>query len=160
MRKKLITLIIGTRPEAIKLAPLIKNFQKSNIFNTRIVLTGQHQEMVYQVLSLFKIKEDKNLEIMSKEQTLESITSLIINKMREEFLNYTPELVVVQGDTSSAFVAALSAFYQKIPVAHVEAGLRTNNNLDPYPEEINRRLISQIASLHFAPTKNAQNNTR
>ena len=150
---KLITVIIGTRPEAIKLGPLALSLKKSKTFQLRVILTGQHLEMVYQVLNLFQIKENDNLNIMKKNQSLEEITSLVIKGLKKELLKHPPNLVIVQGDTSSAFAAALSAFYLKIPIAHVEAGLRTNNIQDPFPEEMNGRLISQLASLHLHQQK-------
>ena len=149
----LITIILGTRPEAIKLAPVILAFKNSKVVKVRLVITGQHKEMVNQVLEIFKIKPDRNLEIMTHNQTLTSITSKVLNKLKDEFNKFPPKIVIVQGDTSTAFAAGLAAFYSKIPVAHVEAGLRTNKLLDPFPEEVNRRLISQFSTLHFAPTK-------
>ncbi len=154
----LITIILGTRPEAIKLAPVILAFKNSKVVQVRLVITGQHKEMVNQVLELFKIKPDRNLEIMTPNQTLNSITSKVLNKLKDEFEKFPPKIVMVQGDTSTAFAAGLAAFYAKIPVAHVEAGLRTNKLLDPFPEEVNRRLISQFSTLHFAPTKASYNN--
>lgn len=151
--KSLITFIVGTRPEAIKLAPVIKQFQTSDKLKVRVLLTGQHTEMVFQVMQLFDIKPSKNLNLMKKNQSLTYITESILKGIQSEFKEYRPKILVVQGDTTSAFAAALAAFYEKIPIAHVEAGLRSGNKFDPYPEEANRRLISQIASLHFAPTE-------
>ena len=156
----LITIILGTRPEAIKLAPVILKFSSSKDFNLRIVCTGQHKEMIYQILKLFKIKPDKDLKIMSEKQSLTYITCETIIGLEEEFDKYCPDLIIVQGDTSTAFSAALSAFYRKIPVAHIEAGLRTSNKINPFPEELNRRMITQIADLHFAPTKLASDNLK
>ena len=156
--KKLITFIIGTRPEAIKLAPVIKIFKESNKFRIRVLLSGQHSEMVSQVMSLFDVKYDKNLRLMKNDQSINYITQRVLDGLRYEFLENRPDLIFVQGDTTTAFAAALSAFYEMISVAHVEAGLRTGKLLDPYPEEANRRLISQIASLHFAPTNLAKKN--
>lgn len=153
-----VVIIIGTRPEAIKLAPLIIEFKKNNRFNLRVILTGQHKEMVSQVMNIFKLNYDVDLSVMKKNQTLSYLTSEIINKLELELKNFSPKLLIVQGDTTSAMAATIAAFYQKIPVGHVEAGLRTNNIYNPYPEEINRRLISQIAALHFAPTDNALRN--
>ena len=155
---KLISFIIGTRPEAIKLAPLIFAFQDCPLFKTRIILTGQHREMVKQIMDKFSLKADSNLSLMTEKQSLSRITSKIIENLEPEFNRYRPELVFVQGDTSSAFSAALLAFYKKIRLAHLEAGLRTNELFDPFPEEANRRLISQITSLHFAPTQRAFDN--
>ena len=156
----LISIILGTRPEAIKLAPVILKFSESKYFDVRIISTGQHKEMVYQILELFKIKTDLDLNLMSEKQSLTHITVETINGLERDFEKYYPDLVIIQGDTSTAFSAALAAFYRKIPVAHIEAGLRTSNKMNPYPEELNRRMISQIADLHFAPTKNASNNLK
>ena len=158
MSQKRVTLVIGTRPEAIKLAPLIKRFQDSELINTRVVLTGQHSELVNDVVKLFSINIDLDLKLMKINQSLEEITCGVINGLRNEFKQYPPNIVIVQGDTSSAFAAALASFYQKIPVAHIEAGLRTDNLLNPFPEEANRRLVSQIATLHYAPTKKSKDN--
>ena len=155
-----ITIVLGTRPEAIKLAPIILCLKKINSIECRVVLTGQHREMVKQVMEIFKIQADNNLEIMQKEQTLGEITSKVLNGLSEEFAKFRPSLILVQGDTSTAFASALAGFYNKIPVAHVEAGLRSNNKLDPFPEEVNRILISQLADLHFCPTESACSNLR
>jgi UDP-N-acetylglucosamine 2-epimerase (non-hydrolysing) len=153
-----ICIILGTRPEAIKLAPVIQVFQRSPSFETQVILTGQHREMVEQVMQLFDLKADRDLEIMLPKQSLSDITCRSLRGLEALFQNILPNLVLVQGDTTTAFAAALAAFYQKIPVGHVEAGLRTDNLFDPYPEEANRRLISQISQLHFAPTKLAVEN--
>ena len=154
----LVTILVGTRPEAIKLAPVISCFNKSTLINTRLVLTGQHKEMVEQVMKLFKIEADKDLNIMRQDQTLAEITTNCIKGCCEEFENFRPDLVLVQGDTTSAFAACLSAFYKKLKIGYVESGLRTNDLMFPYPEEANRRMISQLSSLHFAPTNFAKNN--
>ena len=154
----LVTLIVGTRPELIKLAPLIKAFKNSKDFKTRLILTGQHKEMVLNLIKIFQLEEDLNLDIHIKGQTLSYITSAIINGLKKEFSLNKPQLVLIQGDTTTAFASALAAFYEKIPIGHIEAGLRTNNLMDPFPEEANRRLISQITTLHFAPTHNAKKN--
>ena len=145
----LVTVIIGTRPEAIKLAPVIKAFQSNNFFKVRVVLTGQHKELVDEVLDVFNIKYDLNIDLMSSKQSLNYITLKTLEGLEEEFDKFMPDLVIVQGDTSSAFAASLAAFYKKIPIAHLEAGLRTNNLYNPYPEEANRRLISQLSSLNL-----------
>ena len=158
IEKKRVTFILGTRPEAIKMAPIIKIFNKDINIYTRVVNTGQHFELISQVLNLFSIKEDLNLSVMKKNQTLSYFTSEILNGLQREFINYRPDLVLVQGDTTSSFSGALAAFYEKIPIGHIEAGLRTNNIFDPYPEEVNRRLISQLASLNFAPTEKSKKN--
>jgi UDP-N-acetylglucosamine 2-epimerase (non-hydrolysing) len=147
-----VCITLGTRPEAIKLAPVIRAFQASSKFTTQVILTGQHREMVAQVMDIFGLKADRDLEIMQPKQTLTDITQRSLKGLEELFQELKPQLAIVQGDTTTAFAAALAAFYQQIPIGHVEAGLRTDNLLDPYPEEANRRLISQIAQLHFAPT--------
>ena len=147
-----ICIILGTRPEAIKLAPVIQQFRQSSIFDTQVVLTGQHREMVDQVMTLFDLSADHDLAIMQHKQTLTDITQRTLKGLESLFQQLKPQLVLVQGDTTTAFAAALAAFYQQIPVGHVEAGLRTDNIYNPYPEEANRRLISQITQLHFAPT--------
>jgi len=154
----LVTIILGTRPEAIKLAPLIIAFNKSEKFKIRVILTGQHIDLVAPVMKIFDIKYDLNLKLMKHNQTLSFLTISIINALEEEFKKYRPSLVVVQGDTTTAFAAALASFYEKVPVAHVEAGLRTNDIMSPYPEEANRRLISQLSTIHFAPTELSKKN--
>jgi UDP-N-acetylglucosamine 2-epimerase (non-hydrolysing) len=153
-----ICFTLGTRPEAIKLAPVIKAFQASSIFTTQVILTGQHREMVAQVMDIFGLTADRDLDIMQHNQTLTDITRRSLEGLEKLFKEIKPDLVIVQGDTTTAFAAALAAFYQQIPVGHVEAGLRTDNLFNPYPEEANRRLISQIAQLHFAPTDLAAQN--
>ncbi|MFM7170571.1 MAG: non-hydrolyzing UDP-N-acetylglucosamine 2-epimerase [Cyanobium sp.] len=156
----LVTIVLGTRPEAIKLAPVILAFLRAEDFRTRVVLTGQHREMVNQVMDLFGLKADHDLALMAPQQTLTHVTCAALQGLREEFLSHRPNLVLVQGDTTTAFASALAAFYEQIPVGHVEAGLRTDNLLDPFPEEANRRLISQIAQLHFAPTERSAANLK
>ena len=153
-----VTIVLGTRPEAIKLAPVIRTFQACEALRTRVVLTGQHREMVTQVMDLFGLKADRDLDLMAPRQTLTHVTCAALNGLRDDFQAYPPQLGLVQGDTTTAFAAGLAAFYEQIPVGHVEAGLRTDNLLDPFPKEANRRLISQIASLHFAPTPKAELN--
>lgn len=153
-----ICIILGTRPEAIKLAPAIQVFRRSPKFETQVILTGQHREMVEQVMQLFELKADQNLDIMQPQQSLTDITCRSLRGLETVFQQNQPDLVLVQGDTTTAFAAALAAFYQKIPVGHVEAGLRTNELLNPYPEEANRRLISQLTQLNFAPTTLAAEN--
>ncbi|MGL5872953.1 MAG: non-hydrolyzing UDP-N-acetylglucosamine 2-epimerase [Xenococcaceae cyanobacterium] len=155
-----ICITLGTRPEAIKLAPVIQKFRRSPIFKIYVVLTGQHQEMVEQVMQLFDLSADRDLAIMQPKQTLTEITCRSLQGLESIFQEIKPQLVVVQGDTTTAFAAALAAFYQKIPIAHVEAGLRTNDIYNPYPEEVNRRLISQLTQLHFAPTTLAVENLK
>ncbi|QNJ26970.1 UDP-N-acetylglucosamine 2-epimerase [Synechococcus sp. SYN20] len=153
-----VTIVLGTRPEAIKLAPVIQEFRACKSLETRVVLTGQHREMVSQVMDLFGLSADLDLNLMTPRQTLTHVTCAALQGLRDDFQAFPPNLVLVQGDTTTAFAAALSAFYEQIPVGHVEAGLRTDNLLDPFPEEANRRLISQIAHLHFAPTKQSEAN--
>lgn len=147
-----VSIVLGTRPEAIKLAPVIQAFQAAPDVHTRVVLTGQHREMVAQVMELFGLTADRDLALMAPKQTLTHVTCAALQGLKQEFEQHRPDLVLVQGDTTTAFASALAAFYEQIPVGHVEAGLRTDNLLDPFPEEANRRLISQLALLHFAPT--------
>ncbi len=147
-----VSIVLGTRPEAIKLAPVIKEFKACDEINTRVLLTGQHKEMVSQVMDLFGLEEDQDLNLMRPSQTLTHLTCGVLEGLQKDFELYPPALVLVQGDTTTAFAAALAAFYKQIPVGHVEAGLRTKNLLEPFPEEANRRLVSQLAQLHFAPT--------
>jgi UDP-N-acetylglucosamine 2-epimerase (non-hydrolysing) len=155
-----ISIIVGTRPEAIKMAPVIQAFRRSALFNTQVVLTGQHREMVDQVMQLFAIKPDHDLAIMQPKQTLTDITCWALRGLETLFQELKPAMVLVQGDTTTAFAAGLAAFYQKIPLGHVEAGLRTTDIFNPFPEEANRRLVSQIAQLHFAPTELSAQNVR
>ncbi|MDJ1182715.1 non-hydrolyzing UDP-N-acetylglucosamine 2-epimerase [Roseofilum casamattae] len=153
-----IGIVVGTRPEAIKLAPVIEKFRTAENFQTYAILTGQHQEMVAQVMNLFHLNADRNLQIMQPKQTLTDITYRSLQGLEALYRELELDWAIVQGDTTTAFAATLAAFYQKIPVAHVEAGLRTDNLWNPYPEEANRRLISQLATLHFAPTALAVEN--
>lgn len=151
--------VFGTRPEAIKMAPLIKEFQKySDIFEVKVCVTGQHREMLDQVLSIFDITPDYDLNIMRSNQDLYDITAKILLGMRNVLFENQPEVVFVHGDTISSTTAALAAFFQKIPVAHVEAGLRTNDIYSPWPEEMNRQITSRLATYHFAPTESAKQN--
>ncbi|QSJ18172.1 UDP-N-acetylglucosamine 2-epimerase (non-hydrolyzing) [Nostoc sp. UHCC 0702] len=158
INQKRVYIILGTRPEAIKLAPVIQVFQKSTDFESQVILTGQHREMVEQVMQLFNLKADHDLEIMQRQQSLTDITCRSLGGLEALFQESKPDLVIVQGDTTTAFGATLAAFYHKIPVGHVEAGLRTDDLFNPYPEEANRRLISQLTQLHFAPTTLAVEN--
>ncbi|MGB9809608.1 MAG: non-hydrolyzing UDP-N-acetylglucosamine 2-epimerase, partial [Caldanaerobacter sp.] len=154
---KIIT-VFGTRPEAIKMAPLIKALEKEKEFETLVCVTAQHREMLDQVLRLFNIVPQYDLGIMRERQTLSDITTAAIEGLDRVFLKEKPDLVLVHGDTTTTFVAALVAFYNKIKVGHVEAGLRSFNKWFPYPEEINRKLTGVLADLHFAPTKRAKLN--
>nr|AUG32748.1 UDP-N-acetylglucosamine 2-epimerase [Paulinella longichromatophora] len=156
----LVSIVLGTRPEAIKLAPVIMSFKKCTVLRTRTIFTGQHREMVNQVMKLFEINPNKDLALMVPNQTLTYITSAILEKLKHDFLIHRPNLVLVQGDTTTAFASALAAFYEQIPIGHIEAGLRTNNICDPFPEEGNRCLISQLANLHFSPTIQSAANLR
>lgn len=151
--KKKIMLVFGTRPEAIKMAPLVKEFQKHpEDFETIVCVTAQHREMLDQVLQLFEIVPDYDLNIMKAGQDLYDVTSRVLLGMRDVLNKSKPDIVLVHGDTSTSTASALAAFYQQMPVAHVEAGLRTHNIYSPWPEEMNRQLTSRIATYHFAPT--------
>jgi len=150
--------IFGTRPEAIKMAPVIKKFKNSKLIDVKICVTAQHRQMLDQVLNLFEIVPDYDLNIMKENQDLYDITSNVLLSIKDVLKKERPVIVFVQGDTTTAFAASLASFYQKIPVAHIEAGLRTYNIYSPFPEEINRQLISRIATFHFAPTNRARDN--
>ena len=150
--------VFGTRPEAIKMCPLVKELERHPAIHSVVCLTGQHREMLDQVMQIFDVQADYDLQIMRPVQTLTTITVDILSKIEEVYIKESPDIVLVHGDTSTSFVAALAAFYQKIPVGHVEAGLRTFNPYSPFPEEMNRCLTGRLASIHFAPTqKNADN---
>ncbi len=150
---KKIMLVFGTRPEAIKMAPLVKEFQANpDIFETQVCVTGQHREMLDQVLEIFHIKPDYDLNIMKQGQDLYDVTARVLVGMRDVLKATQPDVVLVHGDTTTSMAAALAAFYQQIPVGHVEAGLRTNNIYSPWPEEMNRQITGRIATYHFAPT--------
>lgn len=155
---KKICFVFGTRPEAVKLAPLILEFQKQLQIITDVCLTGQHKEMLDQVLEDFGIKESNNLNLMRENQTLSGFGSLALNSIDLYLQKTKPDLVFVHGDTSTALYGALAAYYNKIPVVHIEAGLRTFNKYSPFPEEINRTLIGKLADLHFAPTQLSKTN--
>lgn len=151
--------VFGTRPEAIKMAPVIKECGKYQEFlEILVVVTGQHRQMLDQVLRLFEIDPDYDLGIMEANQTLTSIVTKTLKGIEEIILNERPDLILVQGDTSTAFAAGLSAYYYKVPLGHIEAGLRTFDKWQPYPEEINRKLLTSLADLHFPPTKSAMDN--
>jgi UDP-N-acetylglucosamine 2-epimerase (non-hydrolysing) len=156
---KKILLVFGTRPEAIKMAPLIKEFQKQpKQFEIKVCVTAQHREMLDQVLNLFEIEPEYDLNIMKAEQDLYDVTARVLLGMREVLKKAQPDLVLVHGDTSTSTAAALAAFYQQIPVGHIEAGLRTHNIYSPWPEEMNRQLTGRIATYHFAPTPLSKEN--
>lgn len=152
-------MIFGTRPEAIKMAPLYWNFKKrSEIFDTRVCVTAQHRQMLDQVLNFFDVKPDYDLDLMKENQTLFDITSNSLKSLERVLKDFNPDLILVQGDTTTAFTGALAAFYNKIKVAHIEAGLRSGQKYSPYPEEMNRILVGHIADYHFAPTDVAKIN--
>lgn len=156
---KKIMLVFGTRPEAIKMAPLVKEFQKNTKdFKTLVCVTGQHREMLDQVLHIFSIKPDYDLNIMKQGQDLYDVTSRVLLGMRDVLKKVQPDVVLVHGDTTTSTAAALAAFYQQIPVGHVEAGLRTHNIYSPWPEEMNRQITGRIATYHFAPTSLSKQN--
>lgn len=156
---KKIMLVFGTRPEAIKMAPLVKAFQaQKDSFETIVCVTGQHREMLDQVLSLFDIKPDYDLNIMKQGQDLYDITSRVLLGMRDIFKICRPDILFVHGDTTTSTAAALAGFYQQIPVAHIEAGLRTNNIYSPWPEEMNRQITGRIATYNFSPTQLSRQN--
>jgi UDP-N-acetylglucosamine 2-epimerase (non-hydrolysing) len=150
--------VFGTRPEAIKMAPLVQALSKDGRFDAKVCITGQHQEMLHQVLRLFEIKPDFDLNIMKPGQSLDDITSAILTGMKQVFQQFAPDIVLVHGDTSTTFAASLACFYDKIPVAHIEAGLRTGDMLSPWPEEGNRKLAGVLASVHFPPTQQSGDN--
>jgi UDP-N-acetylglucosamine 2-epimerase (non-hydrolysing) len=157
MNPKKIAIVFGTRPDTIKMAPLILEFQNyPEYFKVITIATAQHRQMLDQVLDVFKIKPDYDLDIMSSKQTLATLTARIITGIDEILEIEKPDMVLVQGDTSTTCIASLAAFYRQIPVGHVEAGLRTNDKANPFPEEINRRITGCITDLHFAPTETAR----
>lgn len=156
---KTIMLVFGTRPEAIKMCPLVKEFQKyPNEFRTVVCVTGQHREMLDQVLSIFDIKPDYDLNIMKQGQDLTDVTARVLTGMRDVFASCRPDVVLVHGDTTTSTASALAAFYQQIPVGHVEAGLRTHNIYSPWPEEMNRQITGRIATYNFSPTPLSREN--
>lgn len=156
---KTIMLVFGTRPEAIKMCPLVKEFQKhTDKFNTIVCVTGQHREMLDQVLTIFDIEPDYDLNIMKQGQDLYDVTIRVLTGMRDVFKECKPDVVLVHGDTTTSMAAALAAFYQQIPVGHVEAGLRTHNIYSPWPEEMNRQITGRIATYDFSPTPLSEKN--
>lgn len=156
---KTVLLVFGTRPEAIKMAPLVKTLQsRPDVFRTVVAVTGQHRQMLDQVLRIFDITPDYDLDIMQANQDLYDVTSRVLVGMRDVVRDVKPDVVLVHGDTTTSTAAALAAFYQQIPVGHVEAGLRTNNIYSPWPEEMNRQLTGRIATYHFAPTPLSKSN--
>jgi UDP-N-acetylglucosamine 2-epimerase (non-hydrolysing) len=158
-QKKRVMLVFGTRPEAIKVAPLVKEFQKhTDRFETIVCVTGQHREMLDQVLHLFDIKPDYDLNIMKQGQDLYDVTARVLTGLRDVYSKSKPDVVFVHGDTTTSMAAALAAFYQQIPVAHIEAGLRTHNIYSPWPEEMNRQITSRISVYNLAPTALSKEN--
>ena len=158
---KKVMLVFGTRPEAIKMCPLVKEFQKyPQDFETIVCVTGQHREMLDQVLKIFDVKPDFDLNIMKQGQDLYDVTARVLTGMRDVFKECKPDVVLVHGDTTTSMAAAMAAFYQQIPVGHVEAGLRTHNLLSPWPEEMNRQVTGRIADFNFSPTPLSEHNLK
>lgn len=158
---KKVMLVFGTRPEAIKMCPLVKEFQKyPKDFETIVCVTGQHREMLDQVLRIFEVKPDYDLNIMKQGQDLYDVTARVLTGMRDVFKECKPDVVLVHGDTTTSTAAALAAFYQQIPVGHVEAGLRTHNIYSPWPEEMNRQITGRIATYNFSPTPLSESNLK
>jgi len=158
-RRWKVLVVFGTRPEAIKLAPVVRALRaRASHYQARVCVTGQHREMLDQVLAVFGIRSHHDLNVMQKEQSLEDITSRVLTGMRGVLAAERPDMVVVQGDTTTTFAASLAAYYADVPVAHVEAGLRTGEKRSPFPEEINRVLTTHLADLHFPPTRRAEQN--
>lgn len=153
-----VLVVLGTRPEAIKLAPVITELRRHPDVTTRVCVTGQHREMVQPILELFNVRPDIDLALMTPDQRLSSLTATALTRLEEVIISTAPDWVVLQGDTTSAMSAALAAFYQRVPVAHVEAGLRTHDLARPFPEEANRRIADALATVHFAPTELARHN--
>lgn len=158
MRRHKVLVVFGTRPEAIKLAPLVREMRRHRQFRVHVCATAQHRQMLDQVLQLFDITPEYDLHVMRPGQSLEDVTSRVLTGMREVLAKDRPDLVLVQGDTTTTFATSLACYYQQIAVGHVEAGLRTGNKYSPFPEEVNRLLTSRLADLHFAPTVESRRN--
>lgn len=156
--KRRVLAVFGTRPEAIKMAPVVHALDKDPSIELRVCVTAQHREMLDQVLDLFKIKPDYDLDLMRPGQTLEGITTGVLNGVSKVLRQFKPELVLVHGDTTTSLAASLASYYSKVPVGHVEAGLRTGDISSPWPEEVNRKAVATMASIHFAPTEGARAN--
>lgn len=156
--KKKVAVIFGTRPEAIKCAPVVMELERSGAFEPLVIVTAQHRQMLDQALEIFGIKPHVDLNVMRENQTLAGLTASVVDSMDRVLAEHKPDFVLVQGDTTTTFASALAAFYRKIPVGHIEAGLRTYNKLNPFPEEVNRQLTSSLAELHFPPTPMAAGN--
>src|SRR5690554_6487127 len=150
--------VFGTRPEAIKMAPVVRALLEDDAFDAKVCVTAQHREMLDQVLDLFSIRPDFGLNLMKPGQDLTDITSNVLQGMRQVYANWKPDMVLVHGDTTTTMAASLSAYYARVKVGHVEAGLRTGNKYSPWPEEANRCLAGSLSDIHFAPTEKAQNN--
>lgn len=155
-----IGIVFGTRPEAIKMAPVVKQFKTHNKWNTKVIVTGQHREMLDQVLDVFNIIPDYDLDVMTENQSLTHITTAVLHGLEQIFSIWKPDYLLVHGDTTTALAAALAGYYHKITIAHVEAGLRTGNLHNPFPEEANRKLIDGLSTIFFAPTEAAAKNLR
>jgi len=156
---KKVMLVFGTRPEAIKMCPLVKELQKRNTeFETIVCVTGQHREMLDQVLTIFDVKPDYDLNIMKQGQDLTDVTARVLTGLRDVFMECRPDVVLVHGDTTTSTAGALAGFYAQIPVGHVEAGLRTHNIYSPWPEEMNRQITGRIATYNFSPTPLSESN--
>ena len=154
-----VLIIFGTRPEAIKMAPVVKTLHNNNnIFNVKVCVTAQHRDLLDQVLDIFQIRPDYDLNIMKSGQDLYDITSRVLLELRSVLVEAKPDVVLVHGDTTTSMDASLAAFYAQIPVCHVDAGLRTHNIYSPWPEEVNRQITGRIASFHFAPTELSRKN--
>ncbi|HRJ29545.1 MAG TPA: UDP-N-acetylglucosamine 2-epimerase (non-hydrolyzing) [Cyclobacteriaceae bacterium] len=153
MKKALV--IVGTRPEAIKLIPVFKELKRSKHWLTLLISTGQHHEMLKSIFDFFEVQPDIDLAVMTKNQSLAGLTGLLLSACTTVIENHSPDLIIVQGDTTTAMVGALAGFYKRVPIAHIEAGLRSYDKTAPFPEEVNRRVISAMADFHFAPTKTA-----
>ncbi len=151
-------LVFGTRPEAIKMCPLVNELKRRHSMKTIVCVTGQHREMLDQVLDTFHVMPDYDLSIMKEQQTLSDVTTRILDSIQDVLIRENPDIVLVHGDTTTTFASALACFYQRIPVGHVEAGLRTYNLYSPYPEEFNRQAVGMISAFHFAPTERSRNN--
>ena len=155
---KKILVVFGTRPEAIKMAPVVKALKNKKFFNVKVCVTAQHREMLDQVMDIFALQADYDLDIMKKDQDLYSVTSKVLLRMKDVLLDFLPDIVLVHGDTTTCSIASLASFYQKISIGHVEAGLRTGDIYSPWPEEANRLLTGVLAKYHFAPTQTSKNN--
>ena len=158
MQKIRVMNVFGTRPEAIKMAPLVNELKKHEEFETMVCVTAQHRQMLDQVLKIFKIVPDYDLNIMQERQTLAGITTKALNGLCEVFNDAKPDIVLVHGDTTTTFAGALAAYYCQVDVGHVEAGLRTWNKYSPFPEEMNRQMVDRMADMYFAPTQVSKNN--